>query len=98
MVSVLGAQVCLFGVDGVRSSVGALYSIALDLVFVSDVVKSFDTVVRGLLDYVLCRVGLPGWFRHAYFQYHAHLRLRFKLSCGLGQSWKRDGASDMGVP
>ena len=35
--------------------------------FVADVIKSFDTVDRGILDRVLSSLGLPGWFRHAYF-------------------------------
>ena len=39
-------------------------------------------------------LGLPGWFRHAYFEYHAHVRLRFKLASGLGEPWTRDG----GIP
>ena len=47
----------------------------------SDVVKSFDTVDREILDYVLCRLGLLGCFRHAYFEYHARVRLRFTLLC-----------------
>ena len=51
-----------------------------------------------LMDYVLCRFGLPGWFRHAYFQYHAHVRPRFELSCGLGQSLTRDGGLPQGCP
>ena len=32
-------------------------------VFVADLVKSFDTVDRGILDFVLGRLGLPVWFR-----------------------------------
>ena len=52
--------------------------------FVADVVKSFDTVDRGILDRVLSSLGLPAWFRHVYFQYHANVRLRFKLAAGLG--------------
>ena len=40
-------------------------------------IKSFDTVDRGILDGVLSSLGLPGWFRNAYFEYHAHVRLRF---------------------
>ena len=36
-------------------------------------------------------MGLPGWFRHAYFEYHSHVRLRFKLAVGLGQPWTWDG-------
>ena len=59
--------------------------------FVADVVNSFDTVDRGILGCVLSRLGLPGLFRHAYFQYHPRDRLRFKLSCGLGEAWTRDG-------
>ena len=30
------------------------------------------------------------------FEYHAGVRLRFKLSCGLGQSWTRDGGIPQG--
>ena len=30
--------------------------------FVADVIKSFDTVDRGILDKVLSSLGLPGWF------------------------------------
>ena len=47
--------------------------------FVADVGKSFDTVDRKILDRVLSSLGLPGWFRHAYFEYHAHVRLRFNI-------------------
>ena len=90
-----------------RSSVGAWYTTALDIeevlagavdthvhIFVADVVKSFDTVDRGILDRILSSLGLPGWFRHVYFEYHSHVRLRFKLAAGLGQPWTRDG----GIP
>ena len=66
--------------------------------FVTGVIKSFDTVDRGIFDRVLCSLGLPGWFRHAYFEYHAHVRLRFKLASGLGQSWTRDGSIPQGCP
>ena len=75
-----------------RGSVEAWYTSALNIeelltgatdyhihLFVVDVIKSFDTVDRGILDRVLSSLGLPGWFRHAYFEYHAHVRLRFKL-------------------
>ena len=96
---------------GGRSSVEAWYTTALDLeeslsgaldsdvhIFVANVVKSFDTVDRGILDYILSRLGLPGWFRHAYFENHARVRLRFKLSCGLGEAWTRDGGIPQGCP
>ena len=59
--------------------------------FVADVIKSFDTVDRKILARVLSSLGLPGWFRHAYFEHHAHVRLRFKLASGLGELWTRDG-------
>ena len=65
--------------DG-RGSVEAWYYTSLDIeevlsgatdsdvhLFVADVIKSFDTVDRGVLDRVLSSLGLPGWFRHAYF-------------------------------
>ena len=60
----------------------------------ADVIKSFDTVDRGVLDRVLSGLGLPCWFLHAYFEYHGHVRLRFKLASGLGKPWTRDG----GIP
>ena len=47
---------------------------------------------------VLSSLGLPGWFRHAYFEYHAHVRLRFKLASGLGELWTRDGGIPQGCP
>ena len=87
----------VFSAGGGRGSVEAWYTSALDIeevlsgaadshvhLFVADVVKSFDTVDRGILDRVLSSLGLPGWFRHAYFEYHAHVRLRFKLASGPG--------------
>ena len=43
---------------------------------------TFDTVDRGVLDLVLSSLGLPGWFRHAYFEFHSHVRLRFRLAAG----------------
>ena len=42
-------------------------------------------VDRSVLDLVLSSLGFPGWFRHAYFEFHSHVRLRFKLAAGLGQ-------------
>ena len=66
--------------------------------FVADVVKSFDTVDRGILDCVLSSLGLPGLFGHAYFRYHAAVRLRFKLSAGFGEAWVWDGGIPQGCP
>ena len=101
----------VYSAGGGRSSVDAWFSSALDIeeclsggvdsdihLFVADVVKSFDTVDRSVLDRVLSSLGLPDWFRHAYFQYHAGVRLRFKLAAGLGQSWTRDGGIPQGCP
>ena len=94
-----------------RGSVEAWYTSSLDIeevlagaadshlhLFVADVVKSFDTVDRNILDHVLSSLGLPGWFRHAYFEYHAQIRLRFKLASGLGEPWNRDGGIPQGCP
>ena len=66
--------------------------------FVADVIKSFDTVDRVILDRVFGGLGLPGWFRHAYFEYHANVRMRFKLASGLGEPWTRDGNIPQGCP
>ena len=69
----------VFSAGGGRSSVEAWYSTSLDVedvlsgfsdtdvhVFVADVVKSFDTVDRGVLVFVLCCLRLPIWFRRTY--------------------------------
>ena len=88
----------VFSAGGGRGSVEAWYATSLDIerfllalptlmftFFVADVIKSFDTVDRGILDCVLSSLGLPAWFRHVYFEYHLHVRLRFKLAAGLGE-------------
>ena len=102
---------CVFSAGGGRSSVEAWFTTALDIeevlsgvvqgdvhIFVADVIKSFDTVDRGILDRVLSSLGLPGWFRHVYFEFHSLVRLRFKLAAGLGQPWTRDGRIPQGCP
>ena len=43
-------------------------------------------------------LSLPAWFRHAYFECHAHVRLRFKLAAGLGEPWTCDGCIPQGCP
>ena len=103
------SQCIVLGVGG--SSVEAWYTTALDIeevlsgavdahlhVLVADVKKSFNTVNRGILDRVLRSLGLLAWFRHAYFEYHAHVRLQFKLAAGLGQPWTRDRGFPQGCP
>ena len=93
----------VFSAGGGRGSVEAWYATALDIedvltgaadshvhLFVADAIKSFDTVDRRVLDCVLSSLGLLAWFRHAYFEYHLHVRLRFKLAAGLGEPWTRD--------
>ena len=101
----------VFSAGGGRGSVEAWYTSAHDVeevltgaadcdvhLFVADVMKSFDTVDRRILDRVLSSLGLPGWFRHVYFEYHAHVQLRFKLASGLGEPWTRDGGIPQGCP
>ena len=74
----------VFSAGGGRSSVEAWCTTALDIeevlsgifesdvhLFVAGVIKSFDTVDRGILDRVLSSLGLPAWFRHAYFEYRS---------------------------
>ena len=99
----------VFSAGGGRGSVEAWYAAALDIVevltgaadsgvrlFVADVIKSFDTVDMGILDRVLSSLGLLAWFRNAYFEYHAHVRLRFKPASGLGEPWTRGGGIPQG--
>ena len=101
----------VFSAGGGRGSVEAWYTSSLDIeedlagaadshvhLFVTDVIKSFDTVDRGILDRVLSSLGLPGWFRHVYFECHARVWLRLKLASGLGESWTRDGGIPQGCP
>ena len=77
----------VFSAGGGRSSVEAWFSTALDIeetlsravvshvhVFVAEEVKSVD---RRILDRVLRSPGLLARFRHAYFDYYSHVRLRF---------------------
>ena len=77
------------------SSVDASYATSIDIeevlsharhsdfhIFVADVVKSFDTVDRDILDCALGRLGLPAWFRRVYFSFRRDVRLRFNLLLG----------------
>ena len=94
---------CVFSAGGGRSSVQAWFTTAFDIdeilsgifeggvhIFVADVIKSFYKVDRGILDRVFSSLGLPGWFRHVYFEFHSLVRLRFKLADGLREPWTRD--------
>ena len=87
----------VFSLGNGLSSVEAWFSTALDIeevlsgtggdqlhVMVADVIKSFDTVDRSILDCTLGRLGLPDWFRKVYLSFHSQGRLRFKLAAGLG--------------
>ena len=49
---------------------------------VADVIKSFDTVDRSILDCTLGLLGLPDWFRKTYSAHHRQVRLRFKTPQG----------------
>ena len=68
----------VFSAGGGRGSVESWYTSALDIeevlagaadshvhLFVADVIKSFDTVDRTILDRVLSSLCLPGWFRQS---------------------------------
>ena len=92
------------------SSVEAWFSTALDIeevldgtggvqlhVMVADVIKSFDTVDRSILDCALGRLFLPDCFRRAHFSFHSQ-GLRCKLAAGLGEPWCRDGGIPQGCP
>ena len=43
-------------------------------------------------------VCLVGFVMYILNKYHAHVRLRFKLAAGLGESWTRDGWIPQGCP
>ena len=101
----------VFSLGNGLSSVEAWFSTALDIeevlvgtggdqlhVMVADVIKSFNTVDRSILDCALGRLGLPDWFRKVYFSFHSQVRLRFKLAAGLGEPWCRDGGIPQGCP
>ena len=49
-------------------------------VLVADVMKSFDTVDRSILDCALGRLGLPLWFRKVYLTFHS------QASCRIGRT------------
>ena len=102
---------CVYSLGNGLSSVEAWFSTALDIedvlsgtggdqlhVMVADVIKSFDTVDRSILDCAFGRLGLPDWFRKVYFSFHSQVRLRFKLAAGLGEPWCRDGGIPQGCP
>ena len=101
----------VFSLGNGLSSVEAWFSTSSDIeevlsgtggdqlhVMVADVIMSFDTVDRSILDCALGRLGLPDWFRKVYFSFHSQVRLRFKLGAGLGESWCRDGGIPQGCP
>ena len=101
----------VFSLGNGLSSVEAWFSTALDTeevlsvagsdqlhVMVAEVIKSFDTVDRSILDCSFGRLGLPSWFRRVYFSYHSQVRLRFKLAPGLEEPWCRDGGIPQGSP
>ena len=101
---------CLVSGNGL-SSVEAWFSLALDIkevlseaggdqlhVMVADVIQSFDTVDRSVLDCALGRLDLPDWFRRVYFSFHSQVRLRNKLAAGLGEPWCRDCDILQGCP
>ena len=69
----------------------------ITVVIVADVIKSFDSIDRSILDCVLGRLGLLDWFRRTYFSFHSRVRLRFKLATGLGELWW-DGGIPQGCP
>ena len=102
---------CVYSLGNGLSSVEAWFSTALDIedvlsgtgcdqlhVMVADVIKSFDTVDRSILDCALGRLGLLDWFREVVFSFHSQVRLRFKLAAGLGEPWCRDGGIPQGCP
>ena len=96
----------VFSLGNGVSSVEAWFLTALDIeevlsgacddqLHVDDVIESFDTVDRSILDCALGRLALHHWFRKVYFACHSQDRLRFKLAAGLEC---RDGGIPQGCP
>ena len=101
----------VFSAGGGRGSVEAWYTTSLDIeevltgavdshvhLFVVMLLKALILLIVGFLTLFLSCLGLLAWCRHAYFEYHAHARLRFKLASGLGEPWTRDGGIPQGCP
>ena len=87
----------VFSIGNGLSSVEAWFSTALDIeevlsgtggnqlhVMVGDVIKSFDTLDRSILDCALGRLGLPDWFRRAYFSFMVRFVSGLSLQLVLG--------------
>ena len=60
-------------------------------VMVADVIQSFDTVDRSILDCTLGRLGLPDWFRRRIFLFIVRVVFgsSLLLVCGLGMGGGR---------
>ena len=64
--------------------------------FVADLVKYFDAVDKGVLDFVLCRPNLPVWFSLDQLLVTILMfPFRFKLSCGHGDPRTRSYSTGM---
>ena len=75
--------------DSVQGVVAVLLRLGILLFLILR--RCFLGLLTRILDKVSSSLGLPGWFRHAYFEYHSHARLRFKLGCWAGSTldWGR---------
>ena len=94
----------VFSAGGGRGSVEAWYAAALDIeevltgaadshvpFFVADVIKSFDTVDREILDRVLSSLGFPAAFRLLILNTTSMFVYSLSLATGIGENWTRDG-------
>ena len=86
----------VFSLGNGLSLVEAWFSSALDIeevlsgtggdqlnVIVADVIKSFETVDRSIVDCALERLGLPDSFRMAYFYFHSRVPVLESLGVGM---------------
>ena len=98
-----------FSTGGGRSSVEAWYTTALDIeevlsgavdsdihLYVPDVMKSFDTVDRGIQDRVLSSLGVAAWFRMPNMSFTLMLGCGLNLRRALVSPWTRDGGIPQG--
>ena len=81
--------VLVFSLGNRASSVDAWFSSAVEIdevlseasvnqlhVLVFNIILSFETVDRSILDCALGPLGLPLWFRKVYFAFHSQVLLR----------------------
>ena len=87
---------------GGRSSVEALFCVALDIeevlsLSVADVFCPLTLLIGVFWIWSCVVLACQAVSVMLIFEYHAHVRLRFKLAAGLGKPWHRDGGCPLSM-